>query len=194
MTPVLACASLGCLLLAFGACSEDGKAAMQNTEQQGDYRLFELRTYTAHPGKMEALHDRFRDHTLGFFEKHGIEVLGYWTPTEGDEADNTLIYVVAYPDRASRDRIWKGFLTDPEWQKVVKESRKNGWLVKTVVDSMAPHLREILLLSYFQRLSYNQIADNLQIPLGTVKSRLHTAVAAFAKAWKAAMVREGRSS
>ena len=67
-------------------------------------------------------------------------------------------------------------------------------LVKGVVDSMAAHLREILLLSYFQRLSYNQIADTLEIPLGTVKSRLHTAVAAFAKAWKAAMVREGRSS
>lgn len=56
-------------------------------------------------------------------------------------------------------------------------------LVKTVVDSLPVHLREILLLSYFQRLSYNQIADSLEIPLGTVKSRLHTAVAAFAKAW-----------
>lgn len=67
-------------------------------------------------------------------------------------------------------------------------------LVKSVVDSMSPHLREILLLSYFQRLSYNQIADTLHIPLGTVKSRLHTAVAAFAKAWKAAMVREGRGT
>lgn len=67
-------------------------------------------------------------------------------------------------------------------------------LVKSVVDSMAPHLREILLLSYFQRLSYNQIADTLEIPLGTVKSRLHTAVAAFAKSWKAAMVREGRGT
>ena len=66
-------------------------------------------------------------------------------------------------------------------------------LVKGVVDRLPPHLREILLLSYFQRLSYNQIADTLRIPLGTVKSRLHTAVAAFAKAWKAAMVREGRS-
>lgn len=64
-------------------------------------------------------------------------------------------------------------------------------LVKSVVDSMPHHLREILLLSYFQRLSYNQIADTLEIPLGTVKSRLHTAVAAFAKAWKASMVREG---
>jgi RNA polymerase sigma-70 factor (ECF subfamily) len=56
-------------------------------------------------------------------------------------------------------------------------------LVKQVVDSMPAHLREILLLSYFQRLSYNQIADSLEIPLGTVKSRLHAAVASFAKAW-----------
>jgi RNA polymerase sigma-70 factor (ECF subfamily) len=66
-------------------------------------------------------------------------------------------------------------------------------LVKAVVDSLSPHLREILLLSYFQRLSYNQIADTLHIPLGTVKSRLHAAVAAFARTWKAAMVREGRT-
>lgn len=57
-------------------------------------------------------------------------------------------------------------------------------LVKSVVDDLPAHLREILLLSYFQRLSYNQIADALEIPLGTVKSRLHTAVAAFALAWK----------
>jgi RNA polymerase sigma-70 factor (ECF subfamily) len=58
-------------------------------------------------------------------------------------------------------------------------------LVKMIVDRLPEHLREILLLSYFQRMSYNQIADALQIPLGTVKSRLHTAVAAFAQAWKA---------
>ena len=67
-------------------------------------------------------------------------------------------------------------------------------LVKGVVDSMPSHLREILLLSYFQQMSYNQIAETLEIPLGTVKSRLHTAVAAFARTWKAAMVREGRAS
>lgn len=58
-------------------------------------------------------------------------------------------------------------------------------LVKDVVDSMPSHLREILLLSYFQRLSYGQIAETLQIPLGTVKSRLHAAVATFAQMWKA---------
>jgi RNA polymerase sigma-70 factor (ECF subfamily) len=63
-------------------------------------------------------------------------------------------------------------------------------LVKGVVDDLPVHLREILLLSYFQRLSYNQIADALKIPLGTVKSRLHAAVAAFAKNWRAARVED----
>jgi RNA polymerase sigma-70 factor (ECF subfamily) len=65
-------------------------------------------------------------------------------------------------------------------------------LVKDVLDQMPHHLREIILLSYFQKMSYNQIADTLEIPLGTVKSRLHTAVAAFAKSWKAARVGEER--
>lgn len=63
-------------------------------------------------------------------------------------------------------------------------------LVKAVVDSLPGHLREILLLSYFQQMSYNQVADSLEIPLGTVKSRLHTAVAAFARVWKAARARD----
>jgi len=57
-------------------------------------------------------------------------------------------------------------------------------LVQQVLGEMSPTLREILLLAYFQRLSYVQIAEDLKIPLGTVKSRLHAAVAAFAKRWK----------
>lgn len=57
-------------------------------------------------------------------------------------------------------------------------------LVQTAVNQLSPSLREILLLAYFQRLSYAQIADDLGIPLGTVKSRLHAAVAGFARAWK----------
>lgn len=63
-------------------------------------------------------------------------------------------------------------------------------MVKEVVDAMPAHYREILLLSYFQKLSYNQIADSLQIPLGTVKSRLHASVANFADAWKTAVERQ----
>lgn len=58
-------------------------------------------------------------------------------------------------------------------------------LVQQALGKLSPTLREILLLAYFQRLSYVQIAEDLKIPLGTVKSRLHAAVAAFAKHWNA---------
>lgn len=57
-------------------------------------------------------------------------------------------------------------------------------LVQRAIDEMSPRLREILLLAYFQKLTYSQIADQFGIPVGTVKSRLHAAVAAFAKGWQ----------
>ena len=57
-------------------------------------------------------------------------------------------------------------------------------LVQKALDQLGPALREVLLLAYFQRLSYAQIAEDLGIPLGTVKSRMHSAVAAFARSWQ----------
>lgn len=56
--------------------------------------------------------------------------------------------------------------------------------VRVAIDRLPHHFREIILLAYFQRMSYNQIAEMLNIPLGTVKSRLHTAIANFAESWK----------
>lgn len=64
------------------------------------------------------------------------------------------------------------------------ESEELNAQVQRAIDGLAPSLKEILLLAYFQRLSYAQIAEDLEIPLGTVKSRLHSAVAAFAKRWQ----------
>lgn len=64
------------------------------------------------------------------------------------------------------------------------DSQERDRRVQEAVQSLPLSLREILLLSYFQKLSYAQIAEELQIPLGTVKSRLHAAVASFAKKWK----------
>ena len=58
--------------------------------------------------------------------------------------------------------------------------------VQATVTGMPEHLREILLLSYFHQFPYQQISDILDIPLGTVKSRLHSAVAYFADRWKTA--------
>ncbi len=93
-------------------------------------RLFEMRTYVANDGKFEDLHKRFREHTNKLFVKHGMELVGYWVPAEGPEADNTLVYILAYPDREAREASWKGFMADPDWQAAYKASHANGPLVK----------------------------------------------------------------
>jgi RNA polymerase sigma-70 factor, ECF subfamily len=64
------------------------------------------------------------------------------------------------------------------------QDQERDQLVQRAVDQMPQSLKEILLLAYFQRLSYAQIAEELDIPLGTVKSRLHSAVASFARQWQ----------
>lgn len=56
--------------------------------------------------------------------------------------------------------------------------------VQRALAQLSPTLREVLLLAYFQRMSYAQIAEDLGIPLGTVKSRMHAAVASFARSWQ----------
>jgi RNA polymerase sigma-70 factor (ECF subfamily) len=71
------------------------------------------------------------------------------------------------------------------------EARERDEMVQRAVDRMPLALKEILLLAYFQRLSYAQIAEELGIPLGTVKSRLHSAVASFARQWNA-LVKEAQ--
>ena len=65
------------------------------------------------------------------------------------------------------------------------EKRELQELVHNTVATMPEHLREILLLSYFHQFPYKQIGEILDIPLGTVKSRLHAAVAHFADRWRA---------
>lgn len=66
--------------------------------------------------------------------------------------------------------------------------------VQTIVDSLPEPLRLVLILSYFQSLPYKEIADILEIPLGTVKSRLHAAVQQFGEKWKASQNNPGRDT
>ncbi|MBI3467481.1 MAG: NIPSNAP family protein [Planctomycetes bacterium] len=95
-------------------------------------RFFEMRTYIAAPGKLDALNARFRNHTNKLFVKHGMELIGYWTPAEGSASENTLIYILAYPDKDAREKSWKAFQADPEWQRVRTETEANGKLVEKV--------------------------------------------------------------
>jgi hypothetical protein len=73
---------------------------------------------------------RFREHTNGFFQKHGIQVVGYWTLAEGPESENTFIYMLAHSNLEARQKNWSAFVNDPEWKRVYLESRARGPLVK----------------------------------------------------------------
>lgn len=96
-------------------------------------RVFELRTYTTHEGKLEALQTRFRDHTTKLFAKHGMTNVGYWTPAaDSPLAQNTLIYVLAYPSREAAKRSWDDFRNDPEWKKAREASEAGGKIVSRV--------------------------------------------------------------
>lgn len=97
--------------------------------------LYEYRVYEAMPGKLPDLQARFRNHTLGIFERHGIKNIGYWTSEVGDFSDR-LIYIVAFEDAGQREKAWGSFRNDPEWQKVRSESEANGPLVKSVFNTL----------------------------------------------------------
>ena len=118
------------LVAAFGVSAL--VAGSTKSDQKKDKRLFELRTYHAAPGKMQALNSRFRDHTCDLFKKHGITIIGFWNPSKSEDADKTLIYLLAFPSQESADQSWKAFAADPEWKKVKDESEKDGKLVEKI--------------------------------------------------------------
>lgn len=96
-------------------------------------RFFELRIYTAEAGKLSDLHARFRNHTVDIFSNQGMQNVGYWRLTDKDQgADNTLLYILAYKDRAQRDQTWGTFRNDPAWIEAKTNSEKNGKLVAAV--------------------------------------------------------------
>jgi hypothetical protein len=98
-------------------------------DKKSDERVFELRTYYAAPGKMEALHARFRDHTNKLFEKHGMTIIAFWNPIDPNQAEQKLIYVLAFPSKEAAAKSWKTFRDDPEWKAVREASEKEGKLV-----------------------------------------------------------------
>jgi hypothetical protein len=85
-------------------------------------RVFEVRTYTTAEGKLEALHKRFRDHTLRIFKKHGMDNVIYLAPQDAPLKDNTLIYIISHANREQAKKNWAEFAADPEWQKVAADS------------------------------------------------------------------------
>jgi hypothetical protein len=83
-------------------------------------RCFEVRMYTVDKtrantgtfGGINELHQRFREKEVALFVKHGAEILGVWQHL-GEP--NTLVWMIAYRDRAHREQVWAAFNADPEW-------------------------------------------------------------------------------
>ncbi len=89
-----------------------------------DSRCFELRMYTVDPsrdgvgqfkGGIDDLHKRFREGEVEVFKKNGVDVLAVW---QNLDDPNTLVYLLAYKDRAAREAGWAGFNADPKWTEL----------------------------------------------------------------------------
>ena len=92
-------------------------------------RVFEMRTYYCHPGRLEALQKRFREHTTRLFTKHGMENVGYWVPTDKPDV---LVYILAYPSREAATKAWAAFRADPDWNTARAASEADGPIVQKV--------------------------------------------------------------
>jgi hypothetical protein len=117
--------------LVFGAGSWLVPGASQAADAKAA-RVFEIRTYYTLPGRLAALNQRFRNHTLKIFERHGMTNVGYWVPQDEPARSNTLIYVISHASREQAKANWAAFLADPEWKKVAEESQKDGKIIEKI--------------------------------------------------------------
>jgi hypothetical protein len=95
-------------------------------DAQAANRVFELRTYTAHPGKFAAMQARFREHIIPLFKKHNLTVIGFWTYADPPGSENTLVYVLAHESREAAKKNWAAFSADPVRKQVWADTEKDG--------------------------------------------------------------------
>ncbi len=99
-------------------------------QQRKTAGFFELRVYTALPGKRDALAKRFAERTAAIYARHGITNVGYWIPQQSDpelgiSAENTFIYIRGYPSKEERDKRLTAAHADTEFGEVVTKQEQN---------------------------------------------------------------------
>ena len=128
------------------ACGVVG-VAWGYAERQKAVGFYELRIYTAQPGKRDALAARFASRTAAVYARHGITNVGYWIPQQSDpelgiSAENTFIYMRGYPSKEERDKRLTAAHDDPEFLEVVTKQEKNPQtklVLKAHNIDMVPH-------------------------------------------------------
>ncbi|NMM37489.1 MAG: NIPSNAP family protein [Glaciimonas sp.] len=106
--------------------------------------IYELRIYHCAPGRLPALNQRFETITLKFWEKYGIQQVGFWSTLVGS-SNQTLTYMLQWESLAERETKWNAFASDPEWlakraeseaQAIIVERIENQILVPTSYSAM----------------------------------------------------------
>src|SRR5262245_28867183 len=92
-----------------------------------DERVFELRTYTATNGNLGHLNDRFKDHTIKLFDKHGMTNVVYWNVLKGQPGEDTmLIYMLVHKNQDAAKKSFDAFRMDPDWVAARKASEEKA--------------------------------------------------------------------
>lgn len=110
--------SLGLSMTTSIAPARDGKDTKPGT-------VYEIREYYAKEGKLNDIHDRFKNHTIALMEKHGITPVAFLVP-EGENKQNKLIIIFSFPSMKARETAWEKYLADPEAKKAFLNSQKDG--------------------------------------------------------------------
>jgi hypothetical protein len=94
--------------------------------------IYELRLYHACEGKLTDLVDRFRNHTIRLFKKHGMKDLAFWLPVDEPLKGRALVYILEHKSQQAASESWKALIEDPEWREIAANSERNGKLVEAV--------------------------------------------------------------
>ena len=106
-----------------------GEAGGGAQAQSGDETVYELRIYHLNEGKQPLIVERFRGKERPLLERHGMNAVAYWVPTDEPLAGRTFVYILRHKSRAQADANWAAFRADPEWVALKAESEKDGAFV-----------------------------------------------------------------
>jgi len=109
------------------------------------------------------------------------------------KARRPTVQITGAEDDEDTANLWDYLITEDSTAEDILMKKQQKELVRRLVDQLPDHLRQILVLAYFSQLSYQEMADVLEIPLGTVKSRLHSAVAYFGRLFNEQTEQDERS-
>src|SRR5690349_8461109 len=121
--------AMGAIVLAatFAAGVAVGNGPLVKAQSKG--RVLEIRTYTAHPGRLDALVHRMGHGENKVFAKVGMPPVGFFVATEAPRSQDTFVYILAHESREAAKASWDKFREDPEWKALRASSEADGPIV-----------------------------------------------------------------